>query len=170
MKILFIGDSLIEYFDWAGRFPGHEVYNLGIGGETVEGLYRRLERVFSSMPAADMVFIMSGINNLSMGDTAFVDTYGKLLEAFALQYPSAKIFIHSLLPVNFPFVSNDDIRDMNRRLQALAEEKKVRYIDIHSRFLNDDGMPVASYLLDDGVHVSDEGYRIWSREIEKLLG
>jgi lysophospholipase L1-like esterase len=95
MKILFIGDSLIEYFDWAARFRLHGVFNLGIGGETVEGLYRRLDRVFRTVAAADMIFLMSGINNLSMGDAAFIGTYGKIIDAFAARYPSAKIIIHS---------------------------------------------------------------------------
>jgi lysophospholipase L1-like esterase len=31
------------------------------------------------------------------------------------------------------------------------------------------GRPVEAYLLDDGIHVSDEGYRVWADEIEALL-
>jgi len=37
--ILFIGDSLTEFFDWQKRFPGHKVVNLGSAGETVETLF-----------------------------------------------------------------------------------------------------------------------------------
>ncbi len=36
-KILFTGDSLIEYFEWAARFPEHRIHNMGWSGETVEG-------------------------------------------------------------------------------------------------------------------------------------
>jgi hypothetical protein len=38
MNILFLGHSLIEFFDWQKRFPDHLAVNLGKAGESVEGL------------------------------------------------------------------------------------------------------------------------------------
>ncbi len=67
MRLLFIGDSLIEYFDWQERFPKNSVYNMGVAGETVEGLYARLQVVYLQLDTPDAIFIMSGINNLAMG-------------------------------------------------------------------------------------------------------
>jgi lysophospholipase L1-like esterase len=168
-RLLFIGDSLIEYFDWAGRFPDHDVYNFGIAGETVNGLYARLKRVFREVKDPDLVFIMSGINNLAMADADFIDAYRDVIRDVTAQYPSAKVSIQSLLPVLFPYISNEDIRHMNKRLEHLAADERVGYLDIHSRFLDQKGSPIEAYLMSDGVHVSDEGYRIWSGEIEKLL-
>ncbi len=46
-NIVFIGDSLTGYFDWQKRFPDYDVKNLGIGGETVEGLMGRMDRIIS---------------------------------------------------------------------------------------------------------------------------
>lgn len=169
MRLLFIGDSLIEYFDWQERFPKNVVYNMGVSGETVEGLYERLVVVYSRIEEPDEIFIMSGINNLAMGDRKFIPTYRKIVKGFKKQYKSSKIFIHSLLPVLFPWISNDEIRDINIHLKKMADAEKVAYLDIHSLFLEDGGKPVKSYLLDDGVHVSGKGYCVWSREIEKLL-
>ena len=67
-KLLFLGDSLIEYYDWAERFADYDVHNLGIAGETVEGLASRLGRILRELKAPDIVFIMSGINNMAMED------------------------------------------------------------------------------------------------------
>jgi len=168
-RLLFIGDSLIEFFDWEKRFPDHTVYNLGIAGETVEGLASRLKWVMSKVKEPDMVFIMSGINNMAMGNPDFVNTYREVLQQIRRAWPSAAIVVHSLLPVLFRFISNEDIRHMNVRLKHLAAGEQVRYLDIHAAFLNEKGRPVAALLEDDGVHVSEEGYRVWSAEIEKLL-
>jgi lysophospholipase L1-like esterase len=73
------------------------------------------------------------------------------------------------LPVLFPWLSNDEIRDMNRQLKQMAEDENVLYLDIHSLFLEKGGGTVKDYLLEDGVHVSEKGYLVWSEEVEKLL-
>jgi len=169
MKLLFIGDSLIEYFDWQERFPKHSVYNMGVAGETVEGMYARIEVVYSQLDEADAIFVMSGINNLAMGDKKFIPTYRKVVKGLKEQYASSKIFVQSLLPVLFPWISNDEIRDMNRQLKKMAEEENVLYLDIHSLFHEEGGSPVKGYLLEDGVHVSAKGYLVWSEEVEKIL-
>lgn len=169
MRLLFIGDSLIEFYDWERRFPGHEVFNYGIAGETVEGLSSRLSGVLDKVLNPDFVFIMTGINNMAMGDRDFPESYRKIIGRIKAKSPSSKIFVQSLLPVFFPFISNDEILEMNMELRKMAEEESVFYSDIHAVFLNSSGAPRTSYLLDDGVHLSEEGYRAWSAEIEKLL-
>ena len=168
-KLLFLGDSLIEYFDWGRRFPDCLVYNLGISGETAGGLHARLGRIFERIESPDHVFIMTGINNLAMGDADFLDDYRDILMEISAAYPFAAIYVHSLLPVSFPYISNEDIRDMNLKLGEMASIQGVSFIDLHSRFLDEKGGPREEYLLEDGVHVSDEGYRVWSSQIEALL-
>lgn len=169
MKLLFIGDSLIEFYDWQQRFTGNEVFNYGIAGETVEGLYARLQAVINKTANPDFVFIMTGINNVAMGDRDFIRTYRKIIAQIKAISPSSKIFVHSLLPVLFPFITNDEIRGINDELKDMAAKENVFYSDVHAVFLDSSGSPRASFLLDDGVHLSDEGYRAWSAEIEKYL-
>ena len=169
MRLLFIGDSLIEFFDWAGRFAAHEVHNFGIAGETAEGLHRRLDTIIGKVSSPDFVFIMTGINNLSMDDRGFVKTYAAIIARLKSRYPAARIFVHSLLPVCYPFIPNNEIRAMNKELRALAEREAVGYVDIHPLFLDKSGEPIASCFEEDGVHLSDEGYRIWSARIEEII-
>ncbi len=169
MRLLFIGDSLIEFYDWQARFRGNEVFNYGIAGETVEGLHARLPAILEKVASPDFVFIMTGINNMAMGDGNFIGTYRRIITRIRAVSPSSKIFVHSLLPVLFPFITNDEIRETNIKLKNMAEEENVFYSDVHSVFLDSSGSPRASFLLDDGVHLSREGYRAWSAEIEKQL-
>ena len=44
-KIMLVGDSMIEFFDWQGRFPDLEVRNLGRSGESVEELRIRAQNI-----------------------------------------------------------------------------------------------------------------------------
>ena len=169
MRLLFIGDSLMEFFDWQARFQDHAVDNLGIAGETVEGLKARLDRVMGRIAPPDAIFIMSGINNLAMEDRGFIPAYRDIVRRLRQRYPSARIFINSLLPVLYPFISNDDVRESNRQLSTLAADEGVDYLDVHGRFLESDGRPRAAFLLDDGVHLSSEGYTAWSEMVVEAL-
>lgn len=168
-RLLFIGDSLIEYFDWEARFPDHEVYNFGVAGETLKGLSLRLGRVLEQISSPDYLFIMSGINSLAMGHTDIDDTYRKIISGIKHSSAQSRICIHSLLPVDFPFIDNEEIRKTNLALKKIAREEGCMYLDLNSLFTGRDMKPVAGYLLEDGVHVSGKGYGVWSEEIEKLL-
>ena len=44
-RFLFIGDSLVEFFNWQERFPDKKVYNFGSAGETAEGLLAICENI-----------------------------------------------------------------------------------------------------------------------------
>ena len=168
-RLLFIGDSLIEFFDWEGRFAEDVVYNFGIAGETVEGLNQRIGAIIAKVSTPDFVFVMTGINNLAMDDRDFAVTYAAVIEQLKNAYPSARIFIHSLLPVLAPFLPNDEVREMNKVLRALASREAVGYLDIHRLFLDERGEPKTSCFEEDGVHLSSAGYRIWSARIEEII-
>ena len=64
-KLVFIGDSLTRWGDWWHRFPGYQVANLGISGETVEGLLARRELIRMQIDNPNFIFLMTGINNLA---------------------------------------------------------------------------------------------------------
>lgn len=169
MDLLFLGDSLIEYFDWQDRFPAHNAVNLGMAGESVQGLLSRIGKVKDHCSAADKIFIMSGINNVAMGDLSFIDEYRIVLDKLSGFYPRAGIFVHSLLPAMVDFISDDAIREVNASLKKLALDSGVEYLDIYSRFIDTKRGPIKEYLMDDGVHLSREGYHVWALAVEEIV-
>lgn len=169
MNILFVGDSLIEYLDWQERFPDHTVMNLGAAGESVQGLLSRTVIIKEICSEADLIFIMSGINNVAMGDNDFIDVYKVIIEKLSILYPDARIFINSLLPVSVDFISNELIQRTNEFLKILADKMNVFYLDIYRKFIDTKGMPIREYLLEDGVHLSRTGYAVWSRIIGNAI-
>ncbi len=169
MDILFIGHSLIEFFDWQNRFPAHRVANLGVAGETVEGLLSRVEKITKESSSADLIFIMTGLNNVAMEDFEFFDSCRKMLDRLCTAYPSARIFIHSLLPTMVDFIADESIRNVNDSLKGLVEDTKVEFLDIYKLFIDEEGETVKEYLLDDGVHLSDKGYAVWAEALEGII-
>ncbi len=169
MNILFLGDSLIEYCNWQAALPGHRVYNLGVAGESVQGLLSRTASIRDACPVADIVFVMSGINNLAMMDTGFVDYYLVLIERLRAFYEEAEIYVHSLLPVAGDFISSDSIVSTNNALKQLADKYGCMYMHIYPTFTVPGGMHVSEYLMTDGVHLSQAGYDVWIRMIRGIV-
>jgi lysophospholipase L1-like esterase len=169
MKLLFAGDSLIEYFDWQERFSNHKVANFGLAGESVQGLLGRVVKFSELFPGAEMIFLMSGINNVAMGDTGFVEFYRVIVERLLNAYPGGRVHVHSLLPVAVDFIDNGMIVEVNESLRMMASELDVNYVDLHRRFALGDGSLVKEYLLDDGVHLSHAGYEVWASVVEEIL-
>ncbi len=169
MVILFLGHSLIEFFDWQDRFPDHRIANLGVAGESVEGLLSRIDSITAQCPSADLIFIMTGINNVAMEDFAFFGSYKRIIERLSDAYPDAGIFIQSLLPTLLEFIPDASIRNVNVSLKKLARETGVEYLDIYRFFVGQDGRAVKDYLLDDGIHLSDKGYAVWTAALEDII-
>jgi len=171
--IVFIGDSLTEFFDWQERFPAYKVFNLGIAGETIEGLCGRMDRIDRVLRNAgrepDVIFVMTGINNVAMEDYEIIGGYRQVITAIAGAYGKSKLVIQSILPVRLPWIDNTIILQLNESLKQMAEDVKAEYLDLYSIFINPVSGPKKEYLLDDGVHVSDKGYEAWSAAVQDFL-
>jgi len=159
-SLVFIGDSLTEWYDWQKRFPDHEVLNLGISGETVEELLGRRERIRTLVKAPSAVFLMTGINNVLMERPDITSPFREIVRNLTTWYKDAMIVIQSLLPVYMPWISNDLIRDINRRLKEIAKEQNAEYLDVYSAFVDADGNVKPGLLSDDGVHLANKGYEV----------
>jgi lysophospholipase L1-like esterase len=168
-RIVFLGDSLTEWFDWTGYFPEHEVLNLGVSGERVEELLDRLDRIHARIDEPDILFIMTGINNIAMDDYEITGYYRAVIERLTSWYPRTMIVIQSLLPVDLHWIDNGIINGLNLSLQGIADAFKTEYLNVYSHFVNQEGRLIPSYLLDDGVHISDEGYSVWASVVAAYL-
>jgi lysophospholipase L1-like esterase len=164
--IFFLGHSLMEFFDWQKRFPVHKTYNLGVAGETVEGLLSRTGEIIRTYPHPDLIFIMTGINNVAMEDFDFLDTYGNIIRILSTAYPECRIIVNSILPTTLDWVPDELIWKVNRSIEKIAGENGAEFLDVHSAFVEEgkEGL-----LLPDGVHLNDKGYALWSGAIEKTI-
>jgi len=167
--LIFIGDSLTQWFDWQRRFPDYDVVNLGISGETVEGLLARRERIRSQIENPDFIFLMTGINNIANGQYDITTSFREIVRNLATWYKKANIVVQSILPVDLEWISNNVIIDTNRYLEQIAREYHAEYLEIHSTFVDSKGYPKKGYLSDDGVHLANKGYEAWAGVVDGFL-
>jgi lysophospholipase L1-like esterase len=168
-NLVFIGDSLTEWGDWEQRFPGYQVTNLGISGETVEGLLARRERIRTKIENPDFIFLMTGINNIATGHYDIIHPYREIVRNLTTWYKQSKVVVQSLLPVDGKWVSATVIQDVNRQLREISCEFNTEYLDVHRLFVDAQGVPTKGYLSDDGVHLAEKGYDVWAQEVVRFL-
>ncbi|ANF53209.1 peptidase [Chryseobacterium glaciei] len=187
---LFFGDS-ITYGEYDGVFGGWVdilkryalqrynegkaneliLFNLGIGGETTEGLVKRIPHELSARNSAEgnIVFIGYGANDLAIKNgTQMVNPENfktNILTAIneAKQY-SQDIYLVSILPfsekvdgvvvASGKLRTNDEVIIYNQILKDIAIENSLIYIDFYSAFLQDKEVLLST----DGVHPNEKGY------------
>ena len=167
-QFLFIGDSLVEFFNWQMRFPDKKIFNFGSAGETAEGLLARLPYIIKRLESPDLVMIMTGTNNIAMEDYGFLFTYEKIIALLQKDYPHTTIVMTSLLPMDLFFLG-EAVPRVNKRLRDIATGKNIIYLDLYPLFLGKDSKPISIYYEADRVHLSEKGYETWVRAIEDTV-
>jgi lysophospholipase L1-like esterase len=175
--IIFLGNSINDGSEWAELFKDIRIKNRGISGDITTGIIHRLKEVTNRKPAK--VFLMIGINDLGRGVSP--DSVVKnilLINDYILQEsPSTKVFIESILPVNASFgkfagqVSKGvQVLRSNELLKAVESKHRFEYIDLHSNFVDAQGLLDAKYT-NDGLHLTGAGYQHWRHLIyPKVFG
>lgn len=169
--IVFLGDSLTEYGQWAELTQNDKVLNRGIAGDTTPNLMRRLDHIVELAPTK--IFLMIGVNDFLFFDRHdILKNYKILIEKLRTDLPNTQLYLQSLLPVN-PTVrdmafDNGEIRLLNQSIQDYAATKALPYIAIHQSLTDEAGNLDKQYTR-DGVHLNGSAYEIWYNNIEKYL-
>lgn len=161
---VFLGDTLIAGFPLKTSFKDKNVINFGITGDTVSGVTERLDVCIKAVEP-EKVYVMAGVHDLTGDDPKPVknisDNYEKLLHDMKLAVPEAQITVFSLLPVTDSYAGeNKNVKRLNSMIRKLSESMGVNFYDLHADFVNDDG-ELSSYLTDDGVSLTTDGYLVW---------
>jgi len=175
--VIFLGNSLTQYFELAEFFPGVRAKNRGVHGDLMEKVLLRLSPIIASKPKK--IFIELGVNDIEqeVPKDKFLGMYDRLLDTLKSTCPATKIYVQSLFPVADTSLylptsycspkMNRSINIMNKELRGLAKEKSCTFIDVHDRFLLKGELnPVYSV---DGVHLSGEGYVLWTKLLKPYV-
>ncbi|EJL69247.1 SGNH/GDSL hydrolase family protein [Chryseobacterium populi] len=186
---LFFGDS-ITYGEYDRVFGGwvdilkryslqkfHEgsdeliLFNLGIGGETTDGLLKRIPHELSARNSAEgnIVFIGYGANDLAIKDGIQMVNPDQFKNNVQSAVQTAKqfsddIYLVSILPFSEKIDKvvtasgklriSEDVLQYNQILKNIAAENSLMYIDFYSAFLKDKEILLSG----DGVHPNEKGY------------
>ncbi len=171
--VVFWGDSITDWGDWAEFTGNASAINRGIAGDNTYGLLHRTDEVTRHQPKK--LFILIGTNDLNIHiplEQRLVN-YDSIIDRVKRESPNTIIYVQSVLPINNDLISrqyysgtNEAIRLMNSSLDSLARTGGVVYVDLYSHFLDQKGQLDAKYTY-DGLHLNGVGYMRWIGILEK---
>jgi len=162
--VVFTGSSSVRLWNLAESFPSQNAVNRGFGGSQYSDIVRHLDRlVLRHKPR--VVVLYSGDNDIKSGKPASdvardVET---IVSRVRSALPATKIVIVSIKPSRARWNLSKEIQKANAGIAAVCEANDgCEFVDVWPAMLGDDGQPRQQLFVKDGLHLSAEGYAIWT--------
>jgi lysophospholipase L1-like esterase len=169
--VLFVGSSSIRMWQTAESFPELAVINRGFGGSHASDVNHFAERIVLKYAPRTIVFY-AGDNDLADGKSPgqVADDFQKFVVIVHARLPNTDIIY---LPVK-PSLARWRLWPQMQGSNALVKKQingnpHISYVDTATPMLGNDGLPRPEIFLDDGLHMNDQGYRIWSELLRRKL-
>jgi len=190
VDILFLGDSITDF--WRNAGPGDnppkagkavfdEYYgslktaNFGISGDTTQGVLWRLLNGEGQGFQPKVVMLMIGTNNAASSSVVnntpaeIAEGVGAIVLQLRQDFPAAKILLLGIFPRNAPdSAARRAALAVNPIIARLDDRQNVFYLDIGAKFLDAAGN-IPADVMDDQLHPSAKGYRIWAEAVKEPL-
>jgi lysophospholipase L1-like esterase len=178
-RVVFVGDSITDYWKLANYFPGKPYFNRGIDGQTTPQMLVRFRQDVIDLHPAVLV-VLAGTNDVA-GVTGHVRNedieanYASMAELARLHH--IHVVFASLLPVNnytedakesFALRPRERILSLNAWLKNYCAKNGLVYLDYFSAMVDDKGM-LKRDLSDEGLHPNAAGYKIMAPLAEKAI-
>lgn len=169
--VLFVGSSSIRLWDLEASFPDLVTIKRGFGGCTVADVRHFTERIVLPYKPRTIVFY-AGDNDIAGGQDAgavfdaFSDFVGKVRKSL----PETRILFLSIKPSNARWKLYPEMQKVNQKVRELNKtDKLVELIDVGTPMLGPDGRPRIDLLRKDGLHLNEEGYKLWTEILKPHL-
>jgi acyl-CoA thioesterase I len=178
-RVIFIGDSITDYWKLADYFPGKPYINRGIDGQTTPQMLVRFRQDVIDLHPKVLV-VLAGTNDVAgvTGRTRDEDieaNYASMAELAKVH--NIHMVFSSLLPVynytenakeSFVLRPAERILALNHWLKDYCAKNGFVYLDYFSVLVDDRGM-MRRTLSDDGLHPNAAGYKVMAPEAEKAI-
>lgn len=175
--IVFLGDSITDGWrgagkqEWDEHFGPFNPLNLGISGDRTQHVLWRLQNGELDGYKPKGFVIMIGTNNMGSNTPEEIAAGNKaIVEEIQKKHPEAKILLLGIFPRSPKAIDpvRAKIKKTNELLAKIAEDKKIKFLDIGPKFLAEDGS-LTKEIMPDYLHLSKKGYHIWAEAIEEEL-
>ncbi len=143
----------------------------GFGGSNMNDLLHYAERVIVPyQPRA--VVIYEGDNDIAqrVAPQRVADTFAKLVNTIHQQLPDCRIYVLSVKPSPKRTSHWPNMQRVNQLLEAQSrEDPNITYVDVATAMFDELGKPNSALYRKDRVHMSREGYLIWTQVLKPIL-
>ena len=169
--VLFVGSSSIRMWPTRTQFPALPIINRGFGGSHIADVNHYADRIV--LPYAPRVIVFyAGDNDVADGKTPqqVFDDYQAFVEIAHDKLPHTRIIFVSIKPSLSRWTLWPQMRDANDLIRRFSQnDASLLYADVAGPMLDDAGLPRKELFFDDGLHLNDEGYQVWTRILSAVL-
>ena len=169
--VVFVGSSSIRRWDLSKNFDNKDYLNRGFGGSQLADLVHFVDRlVLKHKPR--LVVLYAGDNDIAAGKKPeqVAGDFKALVQAIHKDLPKTKIIYIAIKPSIARWKLIDNIRKTNGLIEAICKtDDTLTYLDIVKPMLGADGMPRKELFVKDGLHMNDEGYKLWASLLKPHL-
>lgn len=167
--VLFTGSSSIRFWkDPIKDFSNPNILNRGFGGSQIIDLIENFDRVVLLYHPSKIV-IYSGDNDVQAGKSAEI-VYGDFCTLYGMikaELPDAKVYYIAIKPSLNRWAKVLEMKKANTMINEFLNTKSnAFFVDIFSPMIGLEGKPQKKWFIEDGLHMTDEGYELWT----KILG
>lgn len=170
--VLFVGSSSIRMWPTAESFPNLTVINRGFGGSHASDVNHYAERIVTKYNPRTIVFY-AGDNDIADGKSPaqVAADFEEFVAIVRAKLPSAEIIYLPIKPSLARWSLWPKMQETNALVkQFVVGQQHVIYVDTATPMLGSDGQPRPEVFLDDGLHMNETGYRVWSEILANKLG
>jgi lysophospholipase L1-like esterase len=169
--IVFVGSSSIRKWDLKKWFPDRNVLNRGFGGSEVSDSLEFADRIIVKYEPR-VVVVYAGDNDIGHDKTPqrVFDDVKQLVELIHSKLPKTKIVYIAIKPSIKRWALIAQVREANRLIAELAsKDERLEFVDVDKPMIGEDGLPRKELFVEDGLHLSEEGYAIWTSLVRPHL-
>lgn len=163
--VLFVGSSSIRLWDLDKWFPRAQAVNRGFGGSEVSDSLHFVDRIVLAHKPR-VVVMYAGDNDVAKGVTpaTVAKNFASFVKSVRRELPQTKIVYVAVKPSLKRWSLIDKVRETNRRIQEQCKRSdQLVFVDIDTPMIGDDGKPRPELFAKDGLHLSEQGYALWSK-------
>jgi lysophospholipase L1-like esterase len=165
--VLFVGSSSIRMWDTDRWFPDQAVINRGFGGSQIADVLHFADRIVIKYQPRVVVFY-AGDNDIKAGKSAeqVAEDFRRLADLIERRLPGTHIIYLPIKPSLARWELWPSMQQANALIRQYLETRyHWHYVDTATVLLDDDGRPRQDVFLQDGLHLNDVGYALWTRQV-----
>jgi len=170
--VLFTGSSSIRFWkDPVKDFNNDKILNRGFGGSQIIDLIENFDQIILKYQPTKIV-IYSGDNDVDIGKSAEI-VYGDFCTLYGMikaKLPDAEIVYIAIKP---SLARWDKVLEMSKTNTMINEflnnQDNGTFADIFFPMIGLDGKPMGRLFIEDGLHMSEEGYQLWTKILRPYI-
>ena len=183
VEILFLGDSITDGWRsrgkavWEKQYAPRHAANFGIGRDRTQHVLWRMEHGELDGIKPKVVVLMIGTNNTGKDQDGkprnttpeIIEGVTAVVKGLQMKLPQSEILLLAVFPRGEKGAPiRDQLEEINTALAKLDDGKRVKFLDLGSKFLEPDGT-LPKDTMPDLLHPNEKGYRIWADAMENTL-